>query len=242
MCAALSQTQVVQSGWIVDSCCGGAGNDFVEKCRDREKKPYMYTFQGTQSVDATKKLDLWKMPPVLIVILKRFEVVDMYGNSVKRDDQVAFPVQDLDFRGHVTSVEREQPLYDLFAYSNHMACFGGGHYTAVANNRVDDQWYLFNDSDVSPVAVGSKRERRAAAKSAYVLFYNRVLAGGEDMDASMDAVYGGGSDLSLGSDHRHHAPVVRRQSVTLPHLWPHYSADSLDDDDDAQRLPVLDEE
>ena len=56
MCAALSQTQVVQSGWIVDSCCGGAGNDFVEKCRDREKKPYMYTFQGTQSVDATKKL------------------------------------------------------------------------------------------------------------------------------------------------------------------------------------------
>ena len=112
----------------------------------------------------------------------------------------------------------------------------------MANNRVDDQWYHFNDSDVSPLAVGSKRERRDASQTAYVLFYNRVLGaeGAEDMDASLEGIYG--SDLSFGSSdssHRHHAPVVRRQSVTLPHLWPHYSADALDEG--GGQLPEIDE-
>ena len=189
-------------------------------------------------VDARKKLDLWKMPPVLIIILKRFEF-DLYGNRSKLDAHVAFPVQDLDFRGYVQSKEREPPIFDLFAFANHMGGFGGGHYTAVANNRVDEEWYLFNDSDVSVMEVGTQRERNAAANSAYVLFYNRVLAGENDMDGSLDAIYGSTSDTSLGSG-RSHAPVVRRQSVTLPHLWPHYSADSSDDLDD-MRLPAVDE-
>ena len=39
-----------------------------------------------------------------------------------------------------------EPLYDLFAVSNHYGGLGGGHYTAYAKNN--GKWYDFNDSSV----------------------------------------------------------------------------------------------
>ena len=81
----------------------------------------VYCSKCKEHMDFTKKFDLWKMPPVLIIILKRFEFDNRTQRSTKRDTPVAFPVQDLDFRGYVKSAEREPPIFDLFAYTNHYA-------------------------------------------------------------------------------------------------------------------------
>lgn len=45
---------------------------------------------------------------------------------------------------------------------------GGGHYTACAKNFVQDKWYNYNDSHVSPSSPD-----QAVSSAAYVLFYRR---------------------------------------------------------------------
>jgi ubiquitin carboxyl-terminal hydrolase 4/11/15 len=60
----------------------------------------------------------------------------------------------------------EQPIYDLYAVSNHYGGLGGGHYTAYAKNG--DIWLDFNDSSVREVSRESIQ-----GSSAYMLFYKR---------------------------------------------------------------------
>ena len=92
--------------------------------------------------------------------------------------------------------------------SPHHTAFGGGHYTAYCKNRINDNWYHYNDEQVSQI------DEREVEKnqSAYVLFYNRVVHSVAD-DGTV-------SDSSSNSE-RKRAGIVRRQSVSMPHLWPH---------------------
>merc|ERR1719282_695458 len=95
-------------------------------------------------VQATKKFDLWKLPPILVIHLKGLNLSEY------------------------TLSEAELPCYDLFAVSNHFGALGGGHYTAFAKNPNDNKWYKFDDSNVSPM-----NEDRVCSSAAYVLFYRR---------------------------------------------------------------------
>lgn len=45
---------------------------------------------------------------------------------------------------------------------------GGGHYTAFCKNKVDNQWYNYDDSRVSPAT-----EKAVQSRAAYLLFYRR---------------------------------------------------------------------
>lgn len=40
----------------------------------------------------------------------------------------------------------EEPIYELYAVSNHYGGLGGGHYTAYGKNN--GRWFEFNDSSV----------------------------------------------------------------------------------------------
>ncbi|KAJ3171843.1 ubiquitin carboxyl-terminal hydrolase [Geranomyces variabilis] len=65
-------------------------------------------------------------------------------------------------------VEDDSLVYDLFAVSNHFGGLGGGHYTAYAKNCLDDEWYNFDDSNVSKTD-----ESSIMTPAAYFLFYRR---------------------------------------------------------------------
>lgn len=115
---------------------------------------------------ASKKLDLWRCPEVLIVHLKRFS-----GNRQKIGRLVDFPLQGLDLTEFVrcsTQDDDAAPIYDLYAVSNHMGGLGGGHYTAFARHLENERWYLLDDSRAEPVA-----EHAVKTSAAYVLFYRR---------------------------------------------------------------------
>ncbi|KAJ0971167.1 hypothetical protein J5N97_019126 [Dioscorea zingiberensis] len=117
---------------------------------------------------AMKKLDLWRLPEILVVHLKRFS----YNRFVKNklETFVNFPVHNLDLTKYVKkSSTTESHLYELYAISNHYGGLGGGHYTAYAKLIDEGRWYHFDDSHVSPV--GEESIKTAAA---YVLFYQRV--------------------------------------------------------------------
>lgn len=119
---------------------------------------------------ATKKLDLWSLPEVLIIHLKRFSYTK-YSRE-KLDTIVEFPLRDLDFSGFllkktVNSTEPPCP-YDLISVSNHYGGLRDGHYTSYARNKDNGQWYYFDDSKVTYA-----REEQIVTSAAYLLFYQR---------------------------------------------------------------------
>uniref|UniRef100_A0A8C5F8B6 Ubiquitin carboxyl-terminal hydrolase n=1 Tax=Gadus morhua TaxID=8049 RepID=A0A8C5F8B6_GADMO len=119
-----------------------------------------------QHQQATKKLDLWSLPPVLVVHLKRFSY-SRYMRD-KLDSLVDFPLSDLDMSEFLINPNAGPCRYDLIAVSNHYGGMGGGHYTAYAKNKEDMKWYNFDDSSVSPA-----NHDQIVSKAGYVLFYQR---------------------------------------------------------------------
>ncbi|XP_068600050.1 ubiquitin carboxyl-terminal hydrolase 11 [Brachionichthys hirsutus] len=119
---------------------------------------------------ATKKLDLWSLPEVLIIHLKRFSYTKF--TREKLESVVDFPLRDLDFSGCLLrkNLSNGEPLsrYDLIAVSNHYGGLRDGHYTSYARNKDNGQWYDFDDSKVTYA-----REDEIMTNAAYVLFYQR---------------------------------------------------------------------
>uniref|UniRef100_A0A672LP20 Ubiquitin carboxyl-terminal hydrolase n=1 Tax=Sinocyclocheilus grahami TaxID=75366 RepID=A0A672LP20_SINGR len=115
---------------------------------------------------ATKKFDLWSLPRILVVHLKRFSYNRCWRD--KLDTVVDFPIRDLIMSEFVCDPKADPYVYDLIAVSNHYGGMGGGHYTAYGKNKMDGKWYYFDDSSVS-----SSTEDQIVTKAAYVLFYQR---------------------------------------------------------------------
>jgi len=92
---------------------------------------------------AAKTLEIWTLPDILIVHIKRFG-----GNRNFRDKIdvfVDYPIEGLDMTKKIGLKEDgKEYIYDLFAVDNHYGGLGGGHYTALAKNFYDGQWYDYN--------------------------------------------------------------------------------------------------
>ncbi|XP_038901086.1 ubiquitin carboxyl-terminal hydrolase 8 isoform X1 [Benincasa hispida] len=118
---------------------------------------------------ASKKLDLWRLPEILVIHLKRFSYSRFMKN--KLETYVDFPVDDLDLSMYVAYKNGQScTRYVLYAVSNHYGSMGGGHYTAFVHQG-GDQWYDFDDSHVYPIGLD-----KIKSSAAYVLFYRRVVA------------------------------------------------------------------
>ncbi|XP_074952299.1 ubiquitin carboxyl-terminal hydrolase 4 isoform X2 [Phalacrocorax aristotelis] len=115
---------------------------------------------------ATKKFDLWSLPRILVVHLKRFSYSRYWRD--KLDTVVEFPIRGLNMSEFVCDPGAGSYVYDLIAVSNHYGAMGVGHYTAYAKNKVNGKWYYFDDSSVSVAS-----EDQIVTKAAYVLFYQR---------------------------------------------------------------------
>ncbi len=116
---------------------------------------------------ASKKIDLWILPKVLIVQLKRFNYTRYFRDKI--DLLVDCPLTNLDLSEFVVNPdEKSKAKYDLIAVSNHMGGLGGGHYTAHAKNVNDGRWHSFDDS-----YVGDIHENSVISKAAYVLIYQQ---------------------------------------------------------------------
>ena len=116
---------------------------------------------------ASRKVDLWLLPKVLIVQLKRFNYTLDCRNKI--DLLIDCPLRELDLSEFVLNPdEKPKAKYDLIAVSNHMGGLGGGHYTAYAKNSRDQKWHTFDDSYVCDT-----REDSVISKSAYVLIYKQ---------------------------------------------------------------------
>jgi len=116
---------------------------------------------------ATKKFDIWSLPKVLIIHLKRFSFSRSWRDKI--DTLVDFPVENLDMSCYVLNPnqrKQKQLMYNLIGVANHFGGLGGGHYTAFAKNAPQQSWYSFDDALVTPTS-----SNNVVTRSAYVLFY-----------------------------------------------------------------------
>jgi ubiquitin carboxyl-terminal hydrolase 4/11/15 len=124
-----------------------------------------------QFVCAAKTMNVWSVPRILIIHLKRF-ITEGY-HSRKIETNVEYP-DTLDITRFVVGPHRGSTQYRLYAVSEHSGGLGGGHYTAHA--LVQDpggtrQWFDFNDSNA-----WQARAEDAHGARAYLLFYQRIDA------------------------------------------------------------------
>jgi len=160
--------------------------------------------QCDRKVNAVKKIDIWKLPPVLVMHLKRFEFDARTFQFRKVRSLLSTPLT-VDFSPYVSSPQREHATYDMVAVANHHGAFGSGHYTAycrvtalvggradeegASSSGVCDEWYDFNDDRVSRLG-----QREVISKDSYVMFLIRHAGEGQQ---------------------------IKRQTVSLPEVWPH---------------------
>jgi ubiquitin carboxyl-terminal hydrolase 4/11/15 len=149
---------------------------------------------------ATKKFDIWGVPDVLVVHLKRFSNSRTLRDKI--DTLVKFPVTGLDLTEMaqerkvarrlrdqgvdiaelgITGDLDEPLLYDLFAVDEHLGGLGGGHYRAYAYNHGTDKWHHFDDSFVTEAepkdAVVRGHLRRCAGDHRHIrIERKRILA------------------------------------------------------------------
>ncbi|KAG9160439.1 hypothetical protein Leryth_008823 [Lithospermum erythrorhizon] len=115
---------------------------------------------------ASKKLDIWRLPEILVIHLKRFSYNRYFKN--KLETFVDFPIDDFDLSSYLIKSDTFCHHYSLYAVSNHYGGLGGGHYTAFAQHK-HKMWYEFDDHRVFAV-----NEDQIRTSAAYVLFYRRV--------------------------------------------------------------------
>jgi ubiquitin C-terminal hydrolase len=159
----------------------------LEQCLSTFQKPerldehnMWYCNKCKIHVPAMKTIELWRLPNIMILHLKRFEFRTGFRRE-KLDMLVDFPLEGLvvtcsqndalhDPDAFVDS--RAPATYDCFAVINHYGRMGFGHYTAFARQwderGIQENWYLFDDSRTQAVSRSD-----VVTEAAYVLFYRR---------------------------------------------------------------------
>ncbi|OMJ17634.1 Ubiquitin carboxyl-terminal hydrolase 4 [Smittium culicis] len=189
-------------------------NEFVTEEQLGEQDSW-YCSECKEFRQATKKLDLWRLPEILVIHLKRFDHSRQWSNKI--NTLVDFPLEGLDLSEFFLAQKSENtdggdgtrlnpPIYDLYATSNHFGGLGGGHYTAFARHPVNNNWYDYNDSSVTLINDPSSE---VVSSSAYVLFYRLRTKSFSNNDNPSDS-----NSLSLWS--------VSNDSfkVDAPYCWP----------------------
>jgi len=113
--------------------------------------------KGEPKVDALKGslLRVAGLPSLLQCHLKRFQYDWQTDVMSKMNDEFSFP-EELDLSDVCTDVkseEKESCLYDLQAVVVHAGEYGSGHYYAYVRPDIrSDEWYRFNDHEVTKVS------------------------------------------------------------------------------------------
>uniref|UniRef100_A0A8C0C1W9 Ubiquitin carboxyl-terminal hydrolase 8 n=1 Tax=Buteo japonicus TaxID=224669 RepID=A0A8C0C1W9_9AVES len=122
--------------------------------------------------DSLKKIEIWKLPPVLLVHLKRFSYDGRWKQKLQTS--VDFPLETLDLSQYVIGPKNNLKRYNLF--SNHYGGLDGGHYTAYCKNASKQRWFKFDDHEVSEISASSVK-----SSAAYILFYTSYEQRAVDM-------------------------------------------------------------
>ena len=123
----------------------------------------MYCDQCKKSCNSLYSTILYSGPSYLIINLNR-------GKGAVYECKVNFPEQ-LDISDFVTFKNEGKTVYRLYAVICHLGPSSmNGHFVAYCKNRIDNQWYLYNDAFVTKCT----RQSQYNDGMPYILFYELV--------------------------------------------------------------------
>ncbi|MEN2498222.1 MAG: hypothetical protein MHMPM18_002528 [Marteilia pararefringens] len=133
-----------------------------------------YCSKCKNHVGAYKKIDIWRLPKILIIHFKRFRY--NYINRSKINTFIDFPIQELDLKDFTVNSAANNPhsdfqkttKYKLLSIINHFGSLSGGHYTATVYNEVLGKWFECNDSNLYRI-----NSRDPQKSNAYILIYRQ---------------------------------------------------------------------
>ena len=112
-----------------------------------------------------QKLQIYKPPNYLIILLKRYNFKKNEGNNFsgeKNNTFISYPIDDFDIREYIEGPEKNKAIYELYGVIEHYGTLNQGHYKAICKN--EGNWVSYNDSVIDFV-------KSPVTKNAYVLFY-----------------------------------------------------------------------
>jgi len=165
-----AQVRSRRTGLVSSSAVGGACS--LGRCLDAYVAPedlgrHGYRCSACRAEACSKATTLWRLPPVLVIVLKRFTYTTY--RRAKITASVALP-EHLDAAPLCSpgspGLEGES-RYTLWGVVHHSGSLHGGHYFADCRNLDTGRWHTHNDSRVSPSSLPS------GGASPYILFYVR---------------------------------------------------------------------
>lgn len=145
-----------------------------EKLDKMNKLSCNFCFLKNQSNIKTK---IWKTPKILVIHLKRFMVNDYNIPTQKLINKINFPINNLNISDYINdnSPDKNKCTYNLFAANYHHSMGNSfscsfGHYTSIVKNRLNNEWYCFDDNKLTKIEF----EENIIDKNAYLLFYYRT--------------------------------------------------------------------
>jgi ubiquitin carboxyl-terminal hydrolase 4/11/15 len=132
-----------------------------------DKDNMWYCSKCKEFVCARKTMQIYKLPPVLIICLKRFKSQNkLYMKKI--NSLVHYPVTQLPVGTFAIREDDKAAKYNLFGVSNHMGGMGGGHYTAHCLDERTGKWVEYDDSHIRLMD-----KPREPDSESYILFYQR---------------------------------------------------------------------
>jgi len=115
---------------------------------------------------ATRRTKIWKLPPSLIVVLKRFT---FDGRKIYTPlPEFSSPIDLSNIYSQLSPDKTKQNNYMLRATVDHHGGPNGGHYTAQALHRSEKKWFQYDDQSVQPI------EKVDIGSSTYIIILEKV--------------------------------------------------------------------
>ncbi|XP_069474338.1 uncharacterized protein [Ambystoma mexicanum] len=120
------------------------------------KENQIYCSVCKKKTDTALRQALTKVPPVLVVQLKRFEYNFSTNSFMKLETEICID-RILEVQYEKSATEQETKTYELFAICEHYGGLRGGHYTALIKPD-GEKWYRFNDLIVETVEIETQQK------------------------------------------------------------------------------------
>ena len=119
--------------------------------------------QCKQKVRPYKQTRLWKTSDVLFILIKRYDK----NRKINKFLKYPFILNLKDYNINYSNDKKNE--YTLQSMAIHSGGLGGGHYFAICKNYLDDNWYEYNDSNVSQIP-----NHKVLNYSPYLFVYKRL--------------------------------------------------------------------
>jgi ubiquitin carboxyl-terminal hydrolase 8 len=124
-----------------------------------------------KKVNASKRLNIWVPPKILIIHIKRFihDMTDGKYSAMKLNNTIEYPIYNFNINPYMSKYPSKKGnySYDLYGVSNHIGSLNGGHCFSFVKSFDDGKWYCLDDDTISLI----ENENDVISQDAYILFY-----------------------------------------------------------------------